>query len=252
VTYLKAVRPRTVIVDVLNVARRGWPWNALISYDHFMDAVRSLKAWAGLGAYCDVRFVGDPELLDVTRVADRPKFERLVEQGWLYLAPKGQKADLTVLALAKGTDGIVVAEDEYRKEYHFGHEWLLFDLKRAVKPICSKRRWRWEWKDLEGRLQDYYGKPDEPNQVMSRRYIREIEADTGFSFRDPRWPGVGEPVGFPHMARDLCMPVHVVRRKAVKLGIPDALSTYLTDEQVMRLRADCEERQQAVPLPKAA
>ncbi|MEU4767067.1 hypothetical protein AB0H12_27810 [Actinosynnema sp. NPDC023794] len=197
--------------------------------------------------------MGDPELLDIVHVSDRLNFEKLIEQGRLYLAPKGQKADLTALALAKGTDGIVVADDEYREEYPFGHEWLLFDLKRAIRPKRSRGRWRWEWKDLEHRMRRYYGEPDDPSRVVSRDYIREIEAVSGFNFRDPVWPTrVGEPVGFPHMARDLGKPVWWVRNRADKLGIPRLLSTWLTDEQVLRLRSGDGESQQAMPLPEAA
>jgi len=241
-----------VVVDVLNVIRRGWRPGAPQGYEILMGATRSLTAWLRPGSYCEVQYVGDPELLDIVHVSDQPSFEKLIEQGRLYLAPKGKKADLTVLALAKGTVGIVVADDEYREHYQFGHEWLLFDLKRAIRPTRFNGRWQWEWKDLEKRMRKYYGRPDDAGRVMSRDYIREIEAVSGFDFRDPDWPGVGKPVGFPHMARDLGEPVWWVRNRAYGLGIPDALSTSLTDEQVLRLRADAEGVQQAMPLPKAA
>ncbi|PSL55187.1 hypothetical protein B0I31_105145 [Saccharothrix carnea] len=251
-TDILPIRPRTVVVDVLNVMRRVWRPGAPGAYDWLMGVGSSLKAWPRLGPCREVRYVGDPELLDMLHPTDRPKFEKLMKQGRLYLAPQGQKADLTVLALAKGADGIVVADDEFRAELPFGHEWLLFDLKRAVRPKRSKGRWRWTWKDQECFMPGYYGRPDDGSRAVSRKYLLKIEAVTGLSFRDPVWPSAGEPVGFPHMARDLVKPVWWVRNRADKLGIPRLLSTCLTDEQVLRLRGDSEGLQQEILLSEAA
>lgn len=240
-----------VAVDIFNVMHRGWDGKPL-SYDHLKGALRSLEAWLlRRGLTADLRMVSDPHLLRKAHPQQVSKFESCIASGEIALVDDGQEADPTVLAIARRTNGLVVSDDRYKKWYRRGHEWLMFEPCRGVMPAKKPRGpWVWSWLDYGEKIPWYYGYRDyAAGRVINLAYLREVEEVTGYDFCDSRWPNDGGPVGFHHMARALDVErVKKVRERAYALGIPNSLSTFLTDAQVRRIWGDLDPRGRR-PLP---
>ncbi|GAA3460673.1 hypothetical protein J2S66_005620 [Saccharothrix longispora] len=248
-SYLKPGITGTVVaVDVFNVMHRGWPEGEPLSIDHLEVALGSLGEWLERRGItpCDLRLVSDPHWRKRLQPDDISKFESWIRFGKIRVAPPSQKADPIVLGIAKDCGGIVVSDDRYTEWYCHGHEWLLFQSGRSVVPSKDplKPWWVWKWTDYRRKRWLYYGRPDPDfGRVMNLAHLREIEEVTGFNFQDSQWPSDGGPVGFHHMARGLAVKtVHKVRERANALGIPDGLSTFLTDAQVRRIWNDFDPR----------
>jgi Zc3h12a-like Ribonuclease NYN domain len=99
-------RGRVAVVDASNVANSAPSATARLEY---LTLLVSHLESAGLTAIV----VADATL--VRRIDDRAGYLKLVEDGFIHVAPPGLEADAMLLTLAREHDAIVVSNDRFRE-----------------------------------------------------------------------------------------------------------------------------------------